>query len=969
MAADNEKERSFKKIGEYLECDSSEIERVTDIQREMETSGRKGLLGELLVTEKLITHEALNEAVLQQRLDRLQQSDIFSGLELDELMKIRRWVSEATVEKGAEFIVQDSVGSCFYVLIDGLAQVYRYGDYGEKIILDSVEPGDTIGEMGYFSNGRRLASISAEEKCQLLMIKYQDMEMIFEESPTLTRNFLNLITDRLRRSNIRFQKTVSKSLRTETCLENIYHLLDMTEVLKLRIGIESQIERIIITASQLMNTERATLFLLDDFTGELWSMIAEGVKSRKLRVQMGQGVAGWVAENDEIVNIPNAYEDSRFDSSMDETLGFKTRNILCGPLKNFQGKMVGVIQLINKKDGKKEGVFDENDKAMFKAFSYQTAIAVENLQLYQKLLDDHEKMAIVFDVSTSVAHTLDLDTLFIKIVDKISEALNVERSSLFLLDNETDELWSKVAQQSEITEIRFPKTEGLAGHVAKTGHTLIIDDAYKDPRFFPEVDAKTGFHTKTVLCAPIINRQGDIIGATEAINKKDGAFDKDDEDLLMSLSSQIAVALENAQLYGNTVDMKNYLSSVQDSISNSILTLDNNHHVVTANKAAGILFQKQPEELIKKDFRKIIDARNDHMKSLVENVYASQTAVVDSDVELILLSGKQHFTNVNFVPLIDYSGEHNGQVLVFEDITTKKRMKTTLTRYMAKDIAERLIDEPSRQTLGGTQSRATIIFSDIRGYTGITESLTAEQTVAFLNEYFSLMVNVIFKNQGVLDKFIGDGIMSVFGVPYEKEDDAVRAVRTAIQMRDELAEFNLKKKAASAIPIQIGIGICTGDVISGNIGSERRMDYTVIGDEVNTASRVETLTKYYGTDILISDSTRIALGDNFVTRLVDSILIRGKKQSIDIHEVLGEKGIELTASQELFCRGLERYRKFQFDEAARFFEEGKGEDPLCNVFFLRCRKFKETPPPDNWDGVWVVSESKESYGVRSNRIS
>lgn len=364
MAADNDKERCFKKIGEYFECDYSEIERVTDMQRDMETSGRKGLLGELLVTEKVITHEALNEAVLQQRLDRLQQSDIFSGLNLDELKKIRKWVSEATVEKGTEFIAQDSVGSCFYVLIDGLAQVYRYGDYGEKIILDSVEPGDTIGEMGYFSDGRRLASISAEEKCQLLMIKYQDMEMIFEGSPKLTRNFLNLITDRLRRSNIRFQKTVSKSRRTETCLENIYHLLDMTEVLKLRIGIESQIERIIITASQLMNAERATLFLLD---------------------------------------------------------------------------------------------------------------------------------------------------------------------------NETDELWSKVAQQSEITEIRFSKTEGLAGYVAKTGNTLIIDNAYKDPRFFPGVDAKTGFHTKAVLLAPIMNRQGEIIGVTEAMNKKDGMFDKDDEDPLCNV--------------------------------------------------------------------------------------------------------------------------------------------------------------------------------------------------------------------------------------------------------------------------------------------------------------------------------------------------------------------------------------------------------------------------------------------------
>jgi len=313
----------------------------------------------------------------------------------------------------------------------------------------TIDPGETIGEMGYFGHGRRLASVRAQTAVQLLQINYNDLEGIFAIVPSLTKNFLDLITERLRRTNIIFEKSVAKQRKMEISLESIYEMLDMTEILTLRTGIESQIKRIVTTASTVMDAERASLFLMDNLSGELWSLVAEGLESREIRITMGQGIAGWVALNDQTININDAYKDSRFDASVDRKMGFQTRNILCGPLKNLQGELVGVIQIINKR----EGDFDDRDEALFKAFTYQSAIAVENLELYRKLLADHEKMAILFDVSTSVAQTLDLDRLFVEIVDKISKALGAERSSLFLVDREAGELWSKVAQQSELTEV------------------------------------------------------------------------------------------------------------------------------------------------------------------------------------------------------------------------------------------------------------------------------------------------------------------------------------------------------------------------------------------------------------------------------------------------------------------------------------------------------------------------------------
>ena len=942
----------LKRLGEYLQSAPEKMEQILQHQRNLLRRGEKPLLGELLVAEGLISRSVLEEALHRQRKDRLLPCEVFNGLSSEALEIICDHATEVSVDGGENFILQDEPGDCFFILIEGKVLVYREGEYDETIELMSIEPGESIGEMGYFGDGRRLASVKAVTPVQLLKINYDELKRIFAKVPSLTVNFLDLITERMRRTNTRFEKSVLKHRRTEYSLDSIYEMLDMTEILSLRTGIESQIERIVATASKVMDAERASLFLKDNFTGELWSMVAEGLESREIRVPVGKGVAGWVALHDTTVNISDAYNDERFDSSTDRKMGFKTRNILCGPLKNLQGELVGVIQVINKRGGQ----FESKDEALFKAFAYQTAIAVENLELYHKLLSDHEKIAIMFDVSTSVARNLDLDKLFVEIVDKISKALEAERSSLFLVDRETDELWSKVAQQSELTEIRFPISHGLAGHVTRTGEILNIKDAYKDDRFLPIVDKRTGYKTRTILCAPIINRKGQTIGVTEAINKKEGVFDREDENLIKALSSQISVALENAQLYAGTVDMKNYLSSVQDSITNGIVTLDDSGQVVTINKAAEDFFRIDTEKASEQPFADIMGSDNADLMGAIDKVYTTNRAVVDYDVPLVMPWGKEQYVNINFVPLIGHDKERQGLVLAFEDITSGKRMQRTLARYMTKDIAEQILLDPSRRALGGTRSRATVIFSDIRGYTGMTENMSAEETVSFLNEYFSLMADVIFNNQGVLDKYIGDGIMSVFGVPYVREDDAIRAVTAAVEMRERLKAFNKDREKKGETAIRIGIGICTGDVVSGNIGSERRMDYTVIGDGVNVASRIETLTKYYGVDILMSESTMEALGNKFSTRLVDQVRAKGKQKPVRVYEVIGTSEQTLSPYHTLFCEGFALYQRRDFEPAARCFEKGLAGDPVCRVFLDRCRHFNIFPPDENWDGVWAPGE-------------
>jgi adenylate cyclase len=216
----------------------------------------------------------------------------------------------------------------------------------------------------------------------------------------------------------------------------------------------------------------------------------------------------------------------------------------------------------------------------------------------------------------------------------------------------------------------------------------------------------------------------------------------------------------------------------------------------------------------------------------------------------------------------------------------KREMRRLFGRYVSKDVIEQLTADPSMAVLGGQRRTMSVLFSDIRGFTAASEHGQPEAIVAQLNEYFSHMVEVLFKHQGTLDKFVGDMVMGLFGAPLSDARHADHAVAAALEMTSRLATLNARWKAEGKPALDIGIGINSGEMIAGNIGSEAIMSYTVIGDAVNLGARLESLNKDYGSRILISQATRDALTTTVATRLIGPVVVKGRQQPVTVYEVL-----------------------------------------------------------------------------------
>ncbi len=286
------------------------------------------------------------------------------------------------------------------------------------------------------------------------------------------------------------------------------------------------------------------------------------------------------------------------------------------------------------------------------------------------------------------------------------------------------------------------------------------------------------------------------------------------------------------------------------------------------------------------------------------------------------------------------------------------RIKKSWQQYMAKDVIDAMLEDGKLPQFGGERRELTVLFSDIRGFTTFSERHSSHEVVSRLNEYLTEMVDVVFKHTGTLDKFVGDEIMAVFGAPHYFKDHAEKACLTALEMMERLRALQKDWIGKKQDYFEIGIGINSGKVILGNLGSSQLFDYTVIGDDVNLGARLEGANKQYGTAIIVSEATYRMVRKKARARELDLVRVKGKKQPVRIFELLGMNGLPQTEQDmliEVYSQALEHYKALKWYQALKEFKrilKHFPNDGPTRVYIKRCLDFMETPPSDNWDGVY-----------------
>jgi adenylate cyclase len=310
------------------------------------------------------------------------------------------------------------------------------------------------------------------------------------------------------------------------------------------------------------------------------------------------------------------------------------------------------------------------------------------------------------------------------------------------------------------------------------------------------------------------------------------------------------------------------------------------------------------------------------------------------------------------VILLLYVGKNIYKYLV--EVRQKRWIRRAFSTYLAPSVVQQLIESPDKLELGGEQRNITAFFSDVQGFTSISERLTPHELVELLNEFLTEMTDIILRHEGTVDKFEGDAIIAFFGAPNELKNHPEVACKASIDMQNRMVELRNHWRSQDKPELKMRIGLCTGPAVIGNMGSKNRMDYTMMGDTVNTAARLEGVNKIYGIYTLVSDSTQQGLNGNIFAREIDSINVVGKDEPVTIYEPMGYTGdidsnrVDMTKQ---YAAGLNAYRNRQWDTAVELFQAALSlvsDDGASKTMLERCFEFKESPPGEGWNGSYTM---------------
>ncbi len=513
----------------------------------------------------------------------------------------------------------------------------------------------------------------------------------------------------------------------------------------------------------------------------------------------------------------------------------------------------------------------------------------------QAVEGEMHSMRSLAEIGGVINSSLDLDKVLQIVMDTIIQLTGAERGFIVLRNEENGELSTRVArnwEQESLDQSEFAVSRTIIYRVINDGQAVLTTNAQEDPRFGGQ-QSVVAYNLRSILCVPL-KLKNDMIGVVYADNRiRSGLFSQKHLELLTAFSNQAAVAIDNARLFASVrrtlaevTELKNLMDSVFFSIASGVLTTDVQERIVLCNRAAETILGKITQEMIGHSLDDIISGFALTLQPHMQEVLRRDQTVVGLEVNPELPERGLVDLRLSLSPLKDEQQTTQGVAIVMEDLTEKKRLEAQ-RRLFERMVSPAVIDQlnPNSLQLGGNRKEITTLFADIRGFTHFSESLSPEDLVKVLNRYLAVSAEAVLKEEGTIDKFLGDALMAWFNAPIPQVDHTLRAVRAALGLRDSI--HALHNELPPEFHLHFGAGIHLGDAVLGLIGTEKRLDYTAIGDSVNTAKRIQE--NAGPGQILISQPAYERVSDCVQVRTVDPIVAKGKREPVAVYEVLGLK--------------------------------------------------------------------------------
>ncbi len=412
------------------------------------------------------------------------------------------------------------------------------------------------------------------------------------------------------------------------------------------------------------------------------------------------------------------------------------------------------------------------------------------------------------------------------------------------------------------------------------------------------------------------------------------------------------------------INLSLYNKAVLSALPVALLATDKDGRIRTVNNAAEEILDTRADNLYGKLLMDFLGSLPEIPPKADQAITSGKSFQLTSRT-LTLQSGKTIVGNLFFQPLKDEENVICGLLLTIEDLTYIHYLQDAFKRYVPESVSETIAGNPERLKLGGEEKELTVLFSDLIGFTAIAEMSSPTEMVTILSDYFDEMTEQVFAQEGTLCEYVGDELLAIFGAPVEQPDNAKRACRSALAMNNRLAQLRKIWKKSGRPALKARIGVNTGTMLVGNLGSRHRFSYGVIGDNVNLGSRLEGLCGIYGVDILISEDTARCIGKEFILREVDQVAVKGRGQLITIYELIAETKDSFPPHKEksvqLYAEALELYRARQWAGATKCFTAILSlcpDDGPSRIMLERCDMYRDSPPPEDWDGAFRHEKKK-----------